>query len=131
MTQHKFNRTEADSLITIPCRIGTDRYTFAIDTGASHTVIDLTPLLMSGYQMKDVLRIVELETGKGIIEAYIFKLKSFSTLGIERQNIEVCSYDFLANQVLSEFDGVLGLDFFQREKICIDFTDSEITITQK
>ncbi len=131
MTRHKFKRIEEDSLITIPCRIGSDRYTFAIDTGASHTVIDLTPLLMSGYRMKDVLRIVELETGKGIIEAYIFKLKAFSTLGIIRQNIEVCSYDFLANQVLSEFDGVLGLDFFHNEKICIDFAESEITVTKK
>ena len=131
MTRHKFKRIEEDSLITIPCRIGSDRYTFAIDTGASHTVIDLTPLLMSGYQMKDVLRIVELETGKGIIEAYISKLKAFSALGIVRQNIEVCSYDFLANQVLSEFDGVLGLDFFHNEKICIDFAESEITVTKK
>jgi predicted aspartyl protease len=131
MTRHNFKRIEEDSLITIPCRIGNDRYTFALDTGASHTVVDLTPLLMSGYQMKDVLRIVELETGKGIIEAYVFKLKIFSTLGITRQNIEVCSYDFLANQVLSEFDGVLGLDFFQNEKICIDFAESEITVTKR
>jgi predicted aspartyl protease len=131
MTRHKFKRKEEDSLITIPCKIGFDKYTFAIDTGASHTVIDLNPMLMSGYQMKNVLRIEKLETGKGIIEAYVFKLNSFSTLGITRQNIEVCSYDFLANQVLSEFDGVLGLDFFQREKICIDFAESEITVSQK
>ena len=131
MTIHKFKRAEVDSLITVPCKIGQDRYTLALDTGASHTVIDLTPLLMSGYQMKDVLSIVELETGKGIIEAYIFKVSSITTLGITRSNIEVCSYDFLANQVLSEFDGVLGLDFFESEKICIDFAESEITVTKK
>ncbi len=131
MTRHKFKRAEVDSLITIPFKIGSDRYTLALDTGASHTVIDLTPLLMSGYQMKDVLRIVELETGKGIIEAYIFKIESLTTLGIKRTDIEVCSYDFLANQVLSEFDGVLGLDFFETEKICIDFAESEITVTEK
>ena len=131
MTIHKFKRAEADSLITVPCKIAMDRYTLALDTGASHTVIDLTPLLMSGYQMKDVLSIVELETGKGIIEAYIFKVSSITTLGITRSNIEVCSYDFLANQVLSEFDGVLGLDFFESEKICIDFAESEITVTKK
>jgi hypothetical protein len=131
MTRHKFKRLEEDSLITIPCRIGNDRYTFALDTGASHTVADLTPLLMSGYQMKDSLRVVELETGKGIIEAYVFRLKEFSTLGIVRHDIEVCTYDFLANQVMSEFDGVLGLDFFENEKICIDFSESEITVTKK
>ena len=131
MTIHKFKRAEVDSLITVPCKIGTDRYTLALDTGASHTVIDLTPLLMSGYQMKDVLSMVELETGKGIIEAYIFKVASITTLDITRSSIEVCSYDFLANQVLSEFDGVLGLDFFETEKICIDFAESEITVTKK
>ncbi len=43
MKKHRFKRPSADSLITIPCKINNDRYTLALDTGASHTVIDLTP----------------------------------------------------------------------------------------
>lgn len=131
MKKHIFKRASEDSLITIPCLLGFDNYTLALDTGASHTVMDLTPLLMSGYRMADAIDTIELETGKGIIEAYIFNIKSLSTLGITRKNINICAYDFLANQVLSEFDGVLGLDFFQTEKICIDFFENAITISQR
>ncbi len=86
---------------------------------------------MSGYQMKDALSVVELETGKGVIQAYVFRVLSLTVLGITRKKIEICSYDFLANQVLSEFDGVLGLDFFQTESLCIDFASSELIVTQK
>jgi hypothetical protein len=32
------------------------------------------------------------------------------------------------NDVLTEIDGVLGIDFFKGKKICIDFAKLEITI---
>lgn len=55
----------------------------------------------------------------------------------ERQNDEqlividckmVCAYDFFAHNLLTDFDGVLGLDFFKGVKFCIDMNKSEITI---
>jgi hypothetical protein len=72
---------------------------------------------------------VKVETAKGVANAYIFKTKSLEGLGIKKKNFEICSYDFLGNGVLSEYDGVLGIDFFKDNKICIDFVKSEITIS--
>lgn len=64
-----------------------------------------------------------------MIEAYVFNIRAFTALGITRNNIEVCAYDFFAHHVLTEFDGVLGLDFIDQYKICIDFKRSEITLS--
>jgi hypothetical protein len=59
---YPFHLDDEDSLITVDCHVGFDTYTMALDTGASHTVIDLSVLLIAGYEIKDSLEIVELET---------------------------------------------------------------------
>jgi predicted aspartyl protease len=125
---HSFTRQDDESLIIIPCMIDKDPFTVAVDTGASHTVMDLTPLLMSGYEMKNALRKVPLEAASGIIEAYIFQVKSFTSLGITHKNMEVCAYDFYAHHVLAEFDGVLGLNFFQEHTFCINLKKQIISV---
>ena len=127
-TSHNFTRQDDESLIVIPCMIDADPFTVAVDTGASHTVMDLTPLLMSGYEIKNALRKVPLEAANGIIEAYIFKVASFSSLGITHRNMEICAYDFYAYHVLAEFDGLLGLNFFQNHTFCINLSRQIISI---
>jgi predicted aspartyl protease len=108
-TTHNFTRQDEDSLIIISCAIDEDPFTVALDTGASHTVMDLTPLLMSGYEIKNAIRQVPLEAASGIIEAYVFKLRNFTSLGITHKDMEICAYDFYAHHVLAEFDGVFYL----------------------
>jgi Aspartyl protease len=127
----KFKRKNEDSLILVNANVVSEPTTLALDTGATHTVIDLTILLMAGYTMNDVIDIVPMETAKGTIEAYIFNISSFSCLGVSWKDKEVCSYDFLANNVLTTIDGVLGLDFFETCNLNIDFVDSLITVQQK
>jgi hypothetical protein len=62
---------------------------------------------------------------------YVFLVKKVTALGITRENMEVCSYDFFNNQVFSDRHGVLGLDFFRDCKVCIDMLRQEITVQQK
>jgi hypothetical protein len=100
----------------------------ALDTGASDTVIDLTALLIAGYRKSHVLDEIELETAKGIIRADIFQAKELKALGLVKRNFDICSYDFLANNILTDIDGVLGLDFFMNSKVCIDLKKFELTI---
>ena len=126
--QYSFKRYDADSLIILKGRLATEDISFALDTGASHTVIDLTQLLISGFEIKDAVGTVEIETAKGILEAYLFEIPNLTVLGITRKNIEICSYDFFSNHIFSDFDGVLGLDFFEDNKICIDFRKSVIIV---
>jgi hypothetical protein len=85
--------------------------------------------LIAGYALKDALGVVELETGKGIIEAYVFRIPRITALGITRNDFEICSYDFFNNNIFSTFDGVLGLNFLRNNKICIDFRQSVITMS--
>ena len=126
-----FQRKSEDSLILVYAKADNEPATLALDTGATHTVIDLTILLMAGYTLNDVIDVVPMETAKGTIDALVFNISKLTCLGVSIYDKEVCSYDFLANQVLTTIDGVLGLDFFQGCNLNIDFVDSLITIQQK
>ena len=71
---------------------------------------------------------VKIETASGVINAYIFKIKTFFAIDTTLTDIEVCSYDFFTNHLFTDFDGVLGLDFFKGVKFCVDMNQSIITI---
>ena len=92
----QFERTGEDGLIKVDFWFGNTKLTFVLDSGASHTVIDLTPILIAGFEIKDAIGTTELETGKGIIEAYIFEVPVLEAIGITRKNVEICSYDFFS-----------------------------------
>jgi hypothetical protein len=128
MKTHQFTRKTPDHLVVIPCRIGKDPVSLALDTGASHTTIDLTPMLISGYSLKDALRIEKLETASGIIDSYVFKVRQFTSMGLTRLDMEICAYDFFAYHYLTDFDGVLGLDFFDGKKFCIDLKQNIVSL---
>jgi hypothetical protein len=58
----------------------------------------------------------------------IYEIEELSSLGISRTNFDVQVYDFLAHGIVSDYDGVIGLDFLRDHKICVDFKKREITI---
>jgi len=128
MKIEKFNRHSDESLVIIQCAIANHKVALALDTGASHITIDLTALIISGIEIKNALRTEKLETASGVIEVYVFSVSQFTALGITKYDLEICAYDFFAHNVLTEFDGVLGIDFLSNHKICIDFKASEISI---
>lgn len=126
-----FKLEDDESLIPVDCQIGEYAYNLALDTGASNTVIDLNEMLIAGYRIEDAIRIIEIETANGIIEAYVFQVVEINALGITRRHFEVSSYSGSEGEVFSEIQGVLGLDFFKGYKFCIDMTDFEITVQRK
>lgn len=128
--ERRFELTDEDSLVLVDIELYDLPFTLAVDTGATHTVIDLTALLMAGYALKDAKGIVQMETAKGILDAYIFEVSEFKALGITLHNFSVCSYDFLANSVLASIDGVLGLDFYKGKVLTIDFQKFIIKLTK-
>ncbi|MEY4905489.1 MAG: hypothetical protein RI894_146 [Bacteroidota bacterium] len=128
MKTYPFKRKDKDSLITIPCKMGVDTIALALDTGASHTTFDLTQILMLGYELKDSKRTEQVETGGGIVDTHVFVLREMTCLGITKQNVEVSAYDFFAFNLVADFDGVLGLDFFEGVRFCIDMSQNQIII---
>jgi hypothetical protein len=52
-----------------------------------------------------------------------------SAFGITKNRVQIQVYDFLAHGIVSDYDGVLGLDFFEHTKFCIDMDENTITVT--
>lgn len=128
MSVYKFELPDEDSLIILKGKIANDNLSLALDTDASHTVIDLSTLLLAGYNLQDSIGTVSLETANGAVNAFVFKLNSITVLGKTILDMEVCSYDFFLSNVLLDIHGVLGLDFFQDSDLLISFKRFEITL---
>jgi len=99
-----------------------------LDTGASNTTIDSNALYLLGYDLKDNVGIVEVETANGIIETEVFEISIFSSLGQTKVYFQIQVYDFLAHGIFSDYNGLLGLDFFESTKFCIDTRLNTITL---
>ena len=121
MKEFRFDLQDEDSLVVVDCKVRHHNFALAVDTGASHTVVDLTALLLVGFTMNDVVGTVQLETGKGVVDAYVFRAAYFHSLGKTIENMEICAYDFIGNAIFSDFEGVLGLDFFRNSELTINF----------
>lgn len=121
MTQHPFTRETDESLVLVQCRFPNHGMALALDTGASHTTIDLAAIIIAGYEIADAIGTVQLETASGLIEAYLFEVRDFFALGSIRNEMTICAYDFFAHHALTDFDGVLGLDFLQITKSALTF----------
>jgi len=117
-----------DSLILVNSQSDQDPLTLALDTGATNTIIDLNLLLIAGYELKQAQRVVEFETAKGPIEAYVFRIAYLTALGITKTDFTVCAYDFLSNRIFTRIDGVLGLDFLRDHVLTLNFKVFEILI---
>ncbi|MDR3133110.1 MAG: retropepsin-like domain-containing protein [Prevotellaceae bacterium] len=99
-----------------------------VDTGASHTTVDINSLYQMGYTRKDSVEVVPIETANGVIDIEVMKVGSLSSMGIKRNCFSVQGYDFVAHGVLSDYDGVVGLDFFEGTVFCVDMIENTITI---
>jgi hypothetical protein len=85
-------------------------------------------LLIAGYELQHAQRIVQLETARGPVEAYVLVVKRLVALGVEKIEFEICAYDFLSNRIFTEIDGVLGLDFLRGHRLTLDFRNFELQI---
>jgi hypothetical protein len=124
-----FDLIDDNSLIIVDAVIE-DKFEFrlAIDTAATHTTIDSNILFLAGYELKNTIDEVEVETANGIIVNEIFEVKEFSSIGITKKNFKVEVYDFIAHGITSEYDGVIGLDFLMGSLISFDFKKFQIKV---
>jgi hypothetical protein len=119
---------EGDVIIVNAIIGGKFELRLALDTAATHTTIDSNVLYFSGYELKNSKGEKEVETSNGIIVVELYDIEEVSSLGILRTNFEVQVYDFLAHNISSDYDGVIGLNFLKEHKFCIDMRNGEITI---
>jgi predicted aspartyl protease len=106
------------------------RLKVVLDTGASHTTIDSNALYITGYDLGNALGMVEIETANGVIQTEVYEIKEITALGITRYNYPVQVYDFLAHGILSNYQGLLGIDFFEGTKFCIDTLKNQVSVEE-
>jgi predicted aspartyl protease len=110
---YRFEKDPDGGIIPVTVRLE-DRHTFkmVLDTAASRTTFDTTALYMAGYATGHAPETSAVETANGIVEGGLFEVGSLAALGHTVRHIPVQAYDFLAHGILSDYDGLLGLDFF-------------------
>ncbi len=123
---YHFTRETEDDLIIVTVRIGNSILDLVLDTGASHTFINFGVLIKEGYRVGDTKGLVPVETANGIIYANRYEIRKIAGLGIVKENFEVTSYIF--DDPETNYQGVLGLDFLDKIKFCIDLEQNEINL---
>ena len=124
-----FKREPESGLIIISVEIDAKyELKMILDTGATNTTIDSNALYLLGYDLKDSIGIVEIETANGIIETDVFEIDSFSSLGQSINRFQIQVYNFITHGVFSDYNGLLGLDFLEGKKFCIDTQLNTITL---
>jgi hypothetical protein len=99
-----------------------------LDTGASNTTFDFAALCVAGYEFGQASYKCQRETANGIIEMDVFEAESITALGHTVHHIPIHVYDFLEHGVLTDYDGMLGLDFFEGTVLTIDMENCTIEI---
>jgi len=83
-------------------------FSFIVDTGASHTIIDKNFIHSIGYNSKDFIKNENLSGFNGSVAKVPFlKLKSLNCLGLTRRNFEIGVIEFSARAF---YEGILGID---------------------
>ncbi len=130
MITFPFKREPESGLIILNIEVdGKFELKMVLDTGATNTTIDSNALYLLGYDLKDSIGLVEIETANGVIETEVFEVASFSSLGLTKSKFQIQVYDFSAHGVFSDYNGLLGLDFLEGTKFCVDTNLNTITLT--
>ena len=126
---YKFKREPDSGLILVNIEIDNKfELKMILDTGATNTTIDSNALYLLGHDLKDNIGPVEIETANGVIETKVFEIDTFYSLGIKKEKFQIQVYDFIAHGIFSDYNGLLGLDFLEGTKFCIDTQQNIITL---
>ena len=126
---YQFEKSIENGVIFITAKLeGKHTFRMMLDTGASYTTIDVTALYLAGYSIGNNLETEEVETANGIVEVGILKVDNLTALGHTVRNIPIRVYDFIAHGILTDYDGLLGLDFFENTMVCINMKNNTIEV---
>ena len=96
---------------------------FALDTGATTSVINRSLLQRIGYTTNDFGTSLIITTGSGKEKTSVLPVKKIEALGQSRSKFTVLAFQLPSTTFV---DGLLGLDFLRKCKITIDFVEGRI-----
>jgi clan AA aspartic protease (TIGR02281 family) len=97
----------------------------ALDTGATYTMIPWEVAEVLGYDPGASRDRVPLITASGVEKVPLITLKSISVLGKDADNVQTVVHNLPEK---SYVDGLLGLSFLRRFKICLNFQNGVLEI---
>ena len=116
-------------LIIIPVELfgpsGSFVLRFALDTGASYTVVSVGMLRSIGYDPSATKTKIPITTGSGQESAPKIVLDRIDALTQTRLSFPVLAHTVPSNVGI---DGLLGLDFLRRQTLNIDFRAGKINL---
>jgi len=128
MTLVNFNKNLP--LVIVPVSIKLDTivfdFNFAIDTGASISLINMDVLHALGFQKEHAIRTIQTMTASRQETAYEFELSNIKAIGLIRRNFRVISRSLPSGLGI---DGLLGLNFFRNKELVINFKSSEVRLS--
>ena len=128
VTIYPLSLISEESLIIVPARAENYPVNMVIDTGATHSVIDLNTLLILGHLPAQDDTHFEFETAGGVLSATKFRISSLEIFDRTFRNVEIFTYDFLSLGLIGGYDGVIGLDVLKLFSIHFDFPNNQIKL---
>jgi len=117
------------ALIVVPVTVKINekiwKYKFAVDTGATISLINSSVMTELGYTKADSIRTTHTLTASKTETVNEYSLDNIMAIGLLRRNFKVISR---ALPVGLGIDGLLGLNFFKDKELTIDFKQSEIQL---
>lgn len=116
-------------LIVVPTRLhgpgGDTVVRLALDTGATGSMVNWDLLVLLGYDPAVTPERVQMTTGSGVEFVPRIGVEKVEALGQERRNFPVLCHTLPPSAAV---DGVLGLDFFRRQRLVVDFRTGVVTV---
>jgi len=126
---YPFETDPVSRLIYVYIQVDDDiKFRMMFDTGASNTTFDINALIVAGFPVSNVVGVNTVETAIGMMEVDVIETKSISAFGHTVRGMKVQMYDFLKHGILSDYDGLLGLDFFENTEFRINMKNQTIEV---
>ena len=128
---YKFEKAPGNGLILVDIVLD-EIYEFkmVLDTGASNTTFDINPLYIANYPTGNTIETTIVETANLMVEVDIIQTKAISAFGHTVQGMKVQRYDFPKHGIMSDYDGLLGLDFFKGTELTINMKNQTIEVNK-
>ena len=126
---YKFIKDPKGEIIYVSVWLDEKReFKMVLDTAASVTTFDINALRMIYYPIGNSIETGQVETANGIVEVDIIKTNVISAFGHTVRDMKVQIYDFLVHGIISDYDGLLGLDFFEDTEFTINMKNQTIEV---
>jgi predicted aspartyl protease len=127
---YPFEWLDEDDLMVVHVEInGESTLPFLLDTGSSDTYLDKNILYIEQINLKESMGQVEVETANGRMFADVFKIDLIEVFGVKFKNHPIQIIDFIANGIISNYSGVLGMDILRQKNLCFHFQKNVLTFS--